>query len=43
LPRAVTAFEADELMRDVGTFVSLAEGALGILAGQQLLPLPTAG
>lgn len=43
LPRAVTAFEADELLRDAGTFVSLAEGALGILAGQQLLPLPTAG
>jgi hypothetical protein len=43
LPRAVTAFEADELLRDAGTFVSLAEGALGILAEQQLLPLPTAG
>jgi hypothetical protein len=43
LPRAVTAFEADELLRDAGTFVALAEGALGILTGQQLLPLPTAG
>jgi hypothetical protein len=43
LPRAVSAREADELLRDAGTFVSLAEGALGISAGQQLLPLPTAG
>jgi hypothetical protein len=43
LPRAVTGFEADELLRDAGTFVSLAEGALGIPSGQQLLPLPTAG
>ena len=43
LPRAVTASEADELLRDVGTFVSLAEGALGVTARQELLPLPTAG
>ncbi|MGB6457933.1 MAG: SAV_6107 family HEPN domain-containing protein, partial [Streptosporangiaceae bacterium] len=43
LPSAVTAFEADELLRDAGTFVSLAEGARGIPAGPQLLPLPTAG
>lgn len=43
LPRAVSGFEADELLRDAGTFVSLAEGALGILTGQQFLPLPTAG
>lgn len=43
LPRAVSAREADELLRDAGTFVSLAEGALGIPGGQQLLPLPTAG
>jgi hypothetical protein len=43
LPRAVSGFEADELLRDAGTFVSLAEGALGIISGQQLLPLPTAG
>jgi hypothetical protein len=39
----VAAHEADDLLRDAGTFVSLAEGALGITAGQQLLPLPTAG
>jgi hypothetical protein len=43
LPRAVSGREADELLRDAGTFVSLAEGALGIPGGQQLLPLPTAG
>jgi hypothetical protein len=43
LPRAVSAGEADDLLRDAGTFVSLAEGALGICSGQQLLPLPTAG
>jgi hypothetical protein len=43
LPRAVTPGEADDLLRDAGTFVSLAEGALGILAAQQLLPLLTAG
>jgi predicted DNA-binding transcriptional regulator YafY len=44
LPRAVAGHEADELLRDAGTFVSLAEGALGIgLEQQQLLPLPTAG
>jgi SAV_6107-like HEPN len=43
LPRAVTAGEADDLLRDAWTFVSLAEGALGITGGQQLLPLPTAG
>lgn len=43
LPRAVTAREAEDLLRDAGAFVSLAEGALGITAEQQLLPLPTAG
>jgi SAV_6107-like HEPN len=43
LPRAVTACEADELLRDAGAFLSLAEGALDISAGQQLLPLQTAG
>jgi hypothetical protein len=42
LPRAVSAREADELLRDAGTFVSLAEGALGIAVGQPLLPLLTA-
>jgi hypothetical protein len=43
LPRAVSAGEADDLLRDAGTFVALAEGALGVTAEQQLLPLPTAG
>ncbi len=43
LPRAVSAREADELLRDARTFVSLAEGALGIVAEQPLLPLATAG
>ena len=43
LPRAVSASEADDLLHDAGTFVSLAEGALGISAEQALLPLPTAG
>jgi SAV_6107-like HEPN len=43
LPRAVSAAEADDLLRDAGTFVSLAEAALGVVAEQQLLPLPTAG
>jgi hypothetical protein len=42
LPRAVSAREADDLLRDAGIFVSLAEGALGI-SGEQQLPLPTAG
>jgi SAV_6107-like HEPN len=43
LPRAVSAREADELLRDAEAFVSLAEGALGIPGRQELLPLPTAG
>jgi hypothetical protein len=43
LPRAVSANEADDLLRDAETFVSLAEGALGIQGRQELLPLPTAG
>jgi hypothetical protein len=43
LPRAVSSREADELLRDAATFVSLAEGALGIPAEQPLLPLQTAG
>jgi hypothetical protein len=43
LPSAVTSSEADELLRDAGTFVSLAEGALGIIGRQELLPLRTAG
>jgi SAV_6107-like HEPN len=42
LPRAVSMREADELLRDAETFVSLAEGALGILP-QPLLPLAPAG
>ncbi len=41
LPRAVSGHEADELLRDAETFVSLAENALGVPA-QSLLPLPTA-
>jgi hypothetical protein len=41
LPRAVSGREADELLRDAATFVSLAESALGVQA-QQSLPLPTA-
>ena len=43
LPRAVSADEADDLLRDAGTFVAMAEGALGIQPAQKLLPLPTAG
>lgn len=43
LPRAVSAQEADELLHDAGTFVSLAQGALGAGGGQQVLPLPAAG
>ncbi len=43
LSRAVSAHEADELLHDAATFVSLAEGALGIQQEQELLPLPTAG
>ena len=42
LPRAVTAREADDLLRDAGTFLSLAEEALG-LPSQSLLPLRPAG
>lgn len=42
LPSAVSPGEADGLLRDVETFVSLAEEALGV-ASQTLLPLrPTA-
>jgi hypothetical protein len=41
LPRAVSAREADELLRDAATFVSLAETALGV-PSQSLLPLPAA-
>ncbi len=41
LPRAVSCREADELLRDALTFVSLAENALGA-PGQSLLPLPAA-
>ena len=42
LTRAVTAREADDLLRDAGTFLSLAEEALG-LPSQSLLPLRPAG
>jgi len=41
LPRAVSGREADELLRDATTFVSLAENALGVSA-QSSLPLPAA-
>ena len=42
LPRAVSAREADDLLRDAEVFLSLAEDALGV-AAQPLLPLLTAG
>ena len=38
LPRAATAREADDLLRDASTFVAVAEQALG-LAGEPMLPL----
>lgn len=41
LPRAVSGREADELLRDASTFVSLAESALGV-SSQGRLPLATA-
>src|SRR6266487_3911861 len=42
LPRAVSGHEADELLRDAETFVSLAEEALGVPA-QPVLPLRCTG
>ncbi|HEV2372565.1 MAG TPA: SAV_6107 family HEPN domain-containing protein [Streptosporangiaceae bacterium] len=42
LPQAVSAREADDLLRDAETFVSLVEQALGVPA-QPLLPLRSAG
>jgi hypothetical protein len=42
LPRAVSAREADDLLRDAETFLTLAEDALGV-PGQPLLPLRSAG
>src|ERR1700749_3263359 len=42
LTRAVTQGEADDLLRDAGTFVAMAESALGIPA-QEVLPLRSAG
>jgi SAV_6107-like HEPN len=42
LPRAVSMREADELLRDAETFVSMAESTLGVPA-QPLLPLRSAG
>ena len=42
LPRAVSLREADELLRDVETFLSLVESALQV-PGQSVLPLRTAG
>ena len=38
LPRAATAHEAEDLLRDAGTFLSVAERALGV-DSQQMLPL----
>ncbi len=38
LPRAASLREADELLRDAGTFVSLAESTLGVPA-QEMLPM----
>lgn len=43
LPRAVSADDAADLLRDARAFVSLAEAALGVMAEQPLLPLATAG
>jgi hypothetical protein len=42
LPRAVSAREADDLLRDAETFLSLAEETLGLPA-QALLPLRSTG
>jgi SAV_6107-like HEPN len=42
LARAVSAREADDLLRDAETFLSLAEEALGVPA-QAVLPLRSAG
>ena len=42
LCRAISAREADDLLRDAATFVSLVQEALGVVA-QDLLPLRTAG
>src|SRR5207244_12422888 len=43
LPAAASAHEADDLLRDAETFVSLAESTLGVPSGQTLLPPRTAG
>jgi hypothetical protein len=43
LPAAVSAHEADDLLRDAETFLSLVESTLGVPSGQTLLPLRTAG
>jgi SAV_6107-like HEPN len=42
LPRAVSGREADDLLRDAETFLSLAEKALGVVA-QPVLPLRSTG
>src|SRR5262249_60493662 len=42
LPRAVSGREADDLLRDAETFLSLAEEALGV-AAQAALPLRSTG
>jgi SAV_6107-like HEPN len=41
LPRAASAQEADELLRDASTFLTVAERALGV-EGQPMLPLASA-
>lgn len=41
LPRAATAREAEDLLRDAGTFLTVAERALGV-AGEPMLPLRSA-
>ena len=41
LPRAASAQEADELLRDASTFLTVAERALGV-AGEPMLPLASA-
>jgi hypothetical protein len=42
LPRAVSGREADDLLRDAETFLSLAEETLGVVA-QPVLPLRSTG
>jgi HEPN superfamily protein len=39
LPRAATAREAEDLLRDASTFLTVAERALGLEEGEPMLPL----